>query len=44
MKSRGLPKDAFDGLADDWDFRADQGCDLDFLVGAGGSTVERESH
>ncbi|HKC15902.1 MAG TPA: dihydroxy-acid dehydratase, partial [Steroidobacteraceae bacterium] len=24
--------------------QADQGCDLDFLVGASGSTVERESH
>jgi hypothetical protein len=24
--------------------QADQGCDLDFLVGASGSNVERESH
>jgi dehydratase ilvD1 len=24
--------------------QADQGCDLDFLVGASGSVVERESH
>ncbi len=24
--------------------QADRGCDLDFLVGASGSTVERESH
>jgi dihydroxyacid dehydratase/phosphogluconate dehydratase len=24
--------------------QADRGCDLDFLVGSSGSTVERESH
>jgi len=24
--------------------QADQGCDLDFLVGASGSVVDRESH
>jgi dihydroxyacid dehydratase/phosphogluconate dehydratase len=24
--------------------QADQGCDLDFLTGSSGSTVERESH
>ncbi|HEY1314883.1 MAG TPA: hypothetical protein VGE92_13460, partial [Steroidobacteraceae bacterium] len=24
--------------------QADRGCDLDFLTGASGSTVERESH
>jgi hypothetical protein len=24
--------------------QADRGCDLDFLVGFSGSTVERESH
>jgi dihydroxyacid dehydratase/phosphogluconate dehydratase len=45
-KSRPVPKYSrgYYSLYIQHVLQADQGCDLDFLVGASGSTVDRESH
>jgi len=46
MKNQGLPHHLFDGRPVIYDHvnQADQGVDLDFLVGKSGAPVPRESH
>lgn len=44
LESKGKPTRGYQKLHYDHVLQAEQGCDLDFLVGASGSVVTRESH